>query len=236
MSGLRDAVGLLTTLGRRGGTLSARALRWFPVLGAAIGALVGACWWAADEAWNPLPAAVLVVVVDLAVTGMLHVDGLADAADGLLPHADRDRRLAIMRTPDVGAFGVAVVGITLLALVAALASQPVSVLLVVGLWMAARSLVAAVPALVPYARDEGIATSLLDGAPRWPLFCIPIAVAVAALDTGVRGATAVVVGVVAGVGVLLLARRRLGGFTGDVLGATIVVVEAVGLLVASARW
>ena len=239
MSGLRDAVGLLTTLGRASGSprsLSARALGWFPLLGAALGALVGACWWAADEVWTPLPAAVLVVLVDLALTGMLHVDGLADAADGLLPHADRDRRLAIMRAPDVGAFGVAVVGITLLALVAALASQPVSVLLVVALWMAGRSLVAAVPALVPYAREEGIATPLLEGAPRWPLVCLPLAIVVGALDTGARGTTAVVVGVVAGIGVLALARRRLGGFTGDVLGATIVVVETVGLLVASARW
>jgi adenosylcobinamide-GDP ribazoletransferase len=236
VSGLRDAVGLLTTLGRRGGSLSARALGWFPLLGAALGAFVGACWWAADEVWTPLPAAVLVVLVDLAVTGMLHMDGVADSADGLLPHADRDRRLAIMRAPDVGAFGVVVVGITLLALVTAFASQPVSVLLVVALWMGARSLVAAVPALVPYARDDGIATSLLDGAPRWPLAGVPVAVAIAALDTGWRGATAVVVGVVFGIGVLALARRRLGGFTGDVLGATIVVVETIGLLVASARW
>jgi len=236
VSGLRDAVGLLTTIGRRGGSLSARALGWFPLLGAALGALVGGCWWAATEAWKPLPAAVVVVVVDLAVTGMLHVDGLADSADGLLPHADRDRRLAIMRAPDVGAFGVAVVCMALLALVASLASQPVSVLLVVGLWAAARSLVAAVPALVPYARDEGIATALLDGAPRWPVLCLPVAAIVAALDTGARGAVAVVVGVAAGVGVLFVARRRLGGFTGDVLGATIVVVETIGLLVASARW
>jgi adenosylcobinamide-GDP ribazoletransferase len=236
VSGLKDAVGLLTTIGRRGGSLSARALGWFPVLGAALGALVGACWWAANEAWTPFPAAVVVVVADLAVTGMLHVDGLADSADGLLPHADRERRLAIMRAPDVGAFGVAVVGIVLIALVAALASQPVSVLLVVGLWMAARSLVAAVPALVPYAREDGIATSLLDGAPRWPVLGVPIAALVAAADTGARGATAVVVGVAAGIGVLLVARRRLGGFTGDVLGATIVVVETIGLLVASARW
>ena len=238
MSGLRDAVGLLTTIGRGGSprSLSARALGWFPLLGAALGALVGACWWGADEVWTPLPAAVLVVVVDLAVTGMLHVDGLADSADGLLPHADRDRRLAIMRAPDVGAFGVAVVGLALIALVAALASQPVSVLLVVGLWTASRSLVAAVPALVPYAREEGIATSLLDGAPRWPVLCLPVAAIAAALDTGARGAVAVVVGVAAGVGVLFVARRRLGGFTGDVLGATIVVVQTIGLLVASARW
>ena len=236
MTRVRDAVGLLTTFGRRGGELRARAFAWFPIVGAALGAIVGGCWWAADRLWTGLVPAVVVVAADLAVTGMLHVDGLADSADGLLPHATRDRRLAIMRTPDVGAFGVAVVAIALLAEVGALASQPVSVLLVVGLWAAARSLVASVPAYVPYARDEGIASTLLDGAPRWPAFTVPVAVAVAAVGSGVRGGVAVSAGVLAGVCIVALARRRLGGFTGDVLGATIVVVETVGLIVAAGRW
>src|SRR4051812_18747118 len=100
---MRDALGLLTTFGRRGGALSSRSLLWFPVIGAGLGAIVGGAWWVADQAWSPLAAAVIVVIVDLAVTGMLHLDGLADSADGLLPHATRERRLEIMRTPDVGA-------------------------------------------------------------------------------------------------------------------------------------
>jgi adenosylcobinamide-GDP ribazoletransferase len=236
VTALRDAVGLLTTFGRRGGELRSRAFCWFPVVGAGLGALVGGCWWAADRAWAGLVPAVVVVIADLGVTGMLHVDGLADSADGLLPHATRDRRLAIMRQPDIGAFGATVVVVVLLAQVSALASQPVSVLLIVGLWGAARSLVASVPAYMPYARDEGIASGLVDGAPRWPAFTVPLSVAVAAAGSGVRGGVAVVVGVVAGVGILVLAHRRLGGFTGDVLGATIVVVETVGLVVAAGRW
>jgi adenosylcobinamide-GDP ribazoletransferase len=236
VTGLREAVSLLTTVGRRGGALSARALGWFPVLGAVLGTLIGTCWWLADEVWTPVVAAVVVVAVDLAATGMLHVDGVADSADGLLPHAGRERRLSIMRTPDVGAFGVAVLALVLIARVAALAAQPVSVLLVVGLWMASRSLVASVPRLMPYARAEGIATPLLDGAPRWPALAVPVAVAVAAIDVGLKGAVSVTVGAAAGIGVLLVARRRIGGFTGDVLGATVVVVETVGLVVAAARW
>lgn len=234
---MRDALGLLTTFGRRGGALTSRALPWFPLVGAALGALVGGAWWVADRAWSPLPAAVIVVVVDLAATGMLHVDGLADSADGLLPHATRERRLEIMRTPDVGAFGVTVVAITLVLIVAALATQPVSVLLVVALWCVARSLVAAVPSILPAARPEGMAADLVGGGHRiLVLLALPAAVALAAWDAGVAGAVGVVAGVLAGAAVVALAARRLGGFTGDVLGAAIVVTEAVGLLVAAARW
>jgi adenosylcobinamide-GDP ribazoletransferase len=231
-----DALGLLTTFGRRGGALTARALPWFPVVGAALGAVVGGVWWLADQAWAPLPAAVVVVIVDLAATGMLHVDGLADSADGLLPHATRERRLEIMRTPDVGAFGIAVVATTLLLLVAALSSQSVSVLLVVALWCVARSLVAAVPALVPAARPAGMAASVVDGATPWTLAVVPAAVALGAWGAGVAGMAGVVAGVVAGAALLVFAVRRLGGFTGDVLGAVIVITETVGLLVAAARW
>jgi adenosylcobinamide-GDP ribazoletransferase len=233
---MRDALSLLTTIGRRGGALTARALPWFPIVGAALGALVGGAWWVADQAWPPLAAAVVAVVVDLAVTGMLHVDGLADSADGLLPHATRERRLEIMRAPDVGAFGVTAVVAVLLVEVAGLASRRPSVLLVVALWCAARSLVAVVPAVVPYARPGGMATNLVEGATRWPLLALPVAVGLGAWGAGVGGAVAVVVGLLAGIGVIAVARQRLGGFTGDVLGATIVVTQAVGLLAAAARW
>ncbi|TMK63295.1 MAG: adenosylcobinamide-GDP ribazoletransferase [Actinobacteria bacterium] len=117
---MREALGFLTVLGGPH-ELTPRALRWFPVVGAAVGALVGVVWWSANLVFAPLLAAVLAVAADLLLTGMLHVDGLADAADGLLPHAARERRLAIMRAPDIGAYAVAVVGVVLVTRVAALA-------------------------------------------------------------------------------------------------------------------
>ncbi len=233
---MRDALAFLTTFGRRGGRLRPGAFGWFPLVGAALGALLGGVWWLGERWWPAPVAAAIVVAVDLGATGMLHFDGLADAADGLLPHASRERRLAIMRAPDVGAFAVAAVALALVLRVTALASRPVSVLLLIGLWAAARSLVASVPSTMRYARDVGIASPLLDGAPRWPALTIPIALAGAALGAGVAGATGVAAGVLAGVGVLVLAQRRIGGFTGDVLGATIVVAETVGLVVAAAKW
>jgi adenosylcobinamide-GDP ribazoletransferase len=233
---MRDALGLLTTIGRRGGALSSAALRWFPLVGGALGALLGAWWWLADRWWPAGIAAALVVVADLALTGLLHVDGLADAADGLLPHASRERRLAIMRSPEVGAFGVAVVVAALVLRTVTLASQIPTITLLAAVWCACRSVVASVPAFVPYARDDGIASPLLAGAPRWPAGVALVAGAIAALDLGVAGAAAVLAAVLGVVGVIALGLRRIGGFTGDVLGAAIVVGETVGLVIGSARW
>jgi adenosylcobinamide-GDP ribazoletransferase len=230
------ALSLLTIFGRAREP-TARAWRWFPLVGAAIGALVGGVWWLGDHVFPPLVAAVLVVAADLAVTGMLHFDGLADSADGLLCHAKRSERLRIMRTPDVGAFGAIAVVVILLACVAALSVQPVSILLIVALWCASRTVVAALPGVVPYARDEGIASPMLTTpASAWPVIALIPAVVVATVADGYRGGAATAATVVGAIGVAALAKRRVGGFTGDVLGAAIVVGETLGLIVAAAKW
>jgi adenosylcobinamide-GDP ribazoletransferase len=233
---MREALAFLTVVGRPA-TPTPRALRWFPIVGAAVGAVVGSVWWLADRAFPALLAAALAVAADLALTGLLHADGLADAADGLLPHAARDRRLEIMRTPGVGAFGVVVLVVVLVTRVGALAARPADIGLIVGLWCASRTLVAVAPAWLPYARDAGLASTLV-AAPASPVVGLALAPAgaLAVLTVGWVGAAAVTVAVVAGGAVLALGRVRLGGFTGDVLGAAIVVGETAGLVVAGARW
>jgi adenosylcobinamide-GDP ribazoletransferase len=232
---MRAAFAFLTTLGGSAPP-GPTTLRWFPVVGAGVGALVGGAWWGAGELWPPVVAAGLAVVVDLGVTGLLHWDGLADSGDGLLAPMDRERRLAVMRAPDVGAFGVVVVVAVLVLRFAALAAAEPDVLLVVGVWAAARAIAATVPRVVPYARPDGLASAFLGRPTWWPMAALPVAVAVAAAGAGVAGAAAVG-GVALGAGaVVALAARRLGGFTGDVLGAAIVVGETTGLVVAAARW
>jgi adenosylcobinamide-GDP ribazoletransferase len=233
---MRAAFAFLTVLGGAS-TPTPRALRWFPIVGCVVGGLVGAVWWAAGEAMLALPAAVVAVAADLAVTGMLHVDGLADASDGLLPHAERERRLRIMREPGIGAYGVAVVAITLVARVAGFASIGPDIALVVGLWCASRTAIALAPAWLPYARDEGLAAAFVSSpATRWVALGFPVAGALAWLGQGAPGLVAVIAVAIVSLGVLVLARVRIGGYTGDVLGAAIVLAETVGLLVAGARW
>jgi adenosylcobinamide-GDP ribazoletransferase len=213
----------------------ARTLRWFPVVGAALGGALGGIWWAAGELFPPGLAAAIVVAADLALTGLLHLDGLADAADGLLPPLDRERRLAVMRQPDVGAFALAVVPTVLLVRWVALAEQPVEPWALVGLWTLSRTAMAVAPAVVAYARPEGLATAFLGGAHRWLAVAALPAVGALLLADSTRGAPAAAGAAVAAAAVLALAQRRLGGFTGDVLGAAAVLAETTGLVILAAR-
>jgi adenosylcobinamide-GDP ribazoletransferase len=214
-----------------------QTLTWFPFAGAALGLVLGAVWWGAERVWPAAVAAAIVVAADLALTGLLHVDGLADSADGLLPHLDRARRLEVMAAPDVGAFGVAAVVAVLLLRWAALATTAPSPLLLGGLWCASRTAMAVAALKVPYARPGGLASAFLGGHTlSTALIGAVLATGLAFAGPGVPGIAAVA-GVVAGAaGVVALARRRIGGFTGDVLGASGMVGETAGLVVAAARW
>ena len=236
-----SAIVFLTSLGRAREPDQA-TFDWFPLVGALIGGAVGLVWWGAGELWTPLVAAALAVTADVALTGALHVDGLADTADGVLPHLDRERRLAVMSEPDVGAFGVTAVVLVLGLRVTVLASLEPDVALLAALWCASRTVMAVAARSVPYARPAGgLARAFLGRSP------VPVALGGAAVATviavvAVGGPSipvallAVVAVACAGAAVVGLARRRLGGFTGDVLGAAGLVGETVGLLVAAARW
>lgn len=236
-----SAVGFLTVFGPSH-LPDTRTFRWFPLVGALIGLVLGGLWWAADRVFPAPLAAALVLAADLAVTGLLHVDGLADSADGLLPPLGRERRLAIMRQPDIGAFAAAVLPTVLLVRWAALAGQTVSPLLLAGLWCLSRTTMATVPGLVRYARSEGLASAFLapdSGAARAAAVGVPgslFALGLAVAGRGWAGLGAVGAAVAMAAVVVEFARRRLGGFTGDVLGAAAVLAETAGLVAAAARW
>ncbi|HEV3401876.1 MAG TPA: adenosylcobinamide-GDP ribazoletransferase, partial [Acidimicrobiales bacterium] len=157
---MRRALAFLTPLGGPVAP-SPAALPWFPVVGAVLGLAVGGTWWAVSEVWPPAVAAAVVVAVDLALTGMLHLDGLVDSADGLLPPLDRERRLEVMADPRAGAFGVGAATAVLLLRWAALSGLRPRPLLLAGLWCASRSVMATVARSVPYARPSGLAGAFL---------------------------------------------------------------------------
>lgn len=242
MNGPRSAVAFLTPLGGAASP-GPSALAWFPAVGAAMGALLGLVWWSTEHLWPAPVAAAIVVGADLALTGLLHIDGLVDTADGLLPHLDRARRLAVMREPSVGAFGIATGGIVLLARYAALESIRPSVLLLTGIWCGSRAVMSVTPSLLRYARADtgGLATAFLSEGRVLPgvvaavtgtagLLCATL------LWRPLGGAVAALSGLAAAALVLWFAVRRIGGFTGDVLGAAGVLFETVALVVAAARW
>ncbi len=233
---MRRALAFLTPLGGAAAPAPS-ALAWFPVVGAAMGLVLGAVWWLAAQLWAPPLAAAVVVAADLALTGMLHLDGLVDSADGLLPPlADPARRLEVMADPAAGAFGVGT-AVTVLGLRwAALAALAPSAVLLGALWCASRLAMAVAARTVPYARPAGgLATAFLDPGRRYlPVGGILRGAALTAMGRGDAVLGVAVLGLSAAA-VVGLAARRIGGFTGDVLGAAGMVGETLGLLAAAAH-
>jgi adenosylcobinamide-GDP ribazoletransferase len=233
---VRRALAFLTPMGGAA-TPDRRTLAWFPLAGAAIGAALGLVWWGADRLWPALVAAGVVVAADLALTGMLHLDGLVDSADGLLAHMPAERRLEVMAEPTVGAFGVSVAMATVLVRFAALAVVAPDVLLIVAVWCASRTVMALAASRLPYARSNGLASAFIDPGrrPLTALYGVVLALGLG-LVAGVPAAAAVVTAFAVGAGVVAFGRARLGGFTGDVLGAAGYLGETAALLVGAARW
>jgi cobalamin synthase/adenosyl cobinamide kinase/adenosyl cobinamide phosphate guanylyltransferase len=236
-----QALAFLTPLGGAASPTQA-AFLWFPVVGALLGLALGTIWWATDDGLGTLAAAALVVATDLALTGALHFDGLLDSADGLLPHMTPERRLAVMAEPHVGAFAVATGTTTLLLRAAALAALGAArPLLLAALWCLSRTAMAVTALTGSYARTSGLASSFLSEPARGegPPWVAPAAIGtilvfgLAAIDDA-GSVIAMLAAAAAAAGVADLARRRIGGFTGDTLGAGGVVAETVGLLAAVA--
>lgn len=246
---MRAAIAFLSPFGRASDP-TGRTMEWFPYVGIVIGSVVGALWWGAERAFPPELAAAIAVGGDAVVTGGLHLDGLADAADGLLAPMSRQRRLEVMRDPAVGAFGAVALVVVLLLRFASFAGAHPTLLAVGALWGISRAAMVVIAWSLPYARrGGGLATAFVGGAddpplrarPAWPSVVLVVAgvalcVALAVVVVGVRGLAMVGAAVLSCAAVAVLARTRLGGFTGDVLGAAGVVGETVGLMVLAARW
>jgi adenosylcobinamide-GDP ribazoletransferase len=220
---VRDAVAFLTRLPVGSGRLSPRAAIFFPVVGVALGALVGGAALGLKEHTAPLLAGALAVALELILTGALHVDGLADSADGLAGR-DREHSLAIMRDHSVGAYGASALTLDLLTKAAALAAIE-DLLPVVAAYALSRAAPLPLAAALPYARAEGTGRAL-DRLSPW------IAAAGVALAVGVGMLAPVTIAAAALVtaGVWWLARRRLNGVTGDVMGAAVELAATAALV------
>ena len=241
----RAAVAVLTPLGpgakaKAAPAPSSRTMAYFPAVGAALGCAVGWGWRLAGRRLAPLPAAALAVAADAVLTGALHLDGLADAADGLLAHVPARSRLEIMAEPGVGTFGNVALGLSLIARTSALSSMAPSPALLGAIYCTSRSVMVIGSRALPYARENGLATAFLPARPGSDAALVTAvagagaALALAWACRGRQGAEAVLTGWAAGALVLALARRRLGGFTGDVLGAAGTLCETAALVVAAA--
>jgi adenosylcobinamide-GDP ribazoletransferase len=238
VNGLLLAVRYLTVvpLGRgtphRGIGALGRAAPWFPVVGLGLGAVLALTEQVTHRIFPSLLAALLTVTAWKLLTGGLHLDGLADCLDGLVG-VDAEQRLRIMSDSRIGAFGA--VGLILFLLLELVALSELGPSLRWRTLVAAPVVGRATPALLACcfvaARGQGQGASFGAGVqPR----AVPLAFGLAAVVTGLAlGLVGLVALLVAGLVSLTLGwffSRRLGGITGDVLGAGVEVAELVVVL------
>jgi adenosylcobinamide-GDP ribazoletransferase len=201
----------------------ARAARCFPLVGLGIGLAGGVVYALAVElGLPPLPAAVLAVAATVLVTGALHEDGLADTVDGFGGGHSRDDKLRIMRDSRIGAYGVIALVLMLGAQVAALAalsdSGDVAASLIVA-HAASRALLVPVMHLEVAARSDGLAASAGRPTAAVALWALGLGGLLALIFAGLDGLLATAIAAAIAWGMVRLARRQIGGITGDVLGA-----------------
>jgi adenosylcobinamide-GDP ribazoletransferase len=216
-----------------------RAHRVFPLIGAVIGAVVGlVCLGLRVIGVPDLAAAALALGASAILTGALHEDGLADVADGFGGGRDKDAKLEIMRDSRLGTYGALILLVSFVARVAALAAIPDG-FVVPGLIAAhalARGVLPAMSMNLPYARSDGLARNA--GQPDMAIAAtaagVALLIALLVLSWG-NAFWAAVMAVLSAGGMAWLARRQVGGQTGDVLGGAEQVAETTILVLLAAR-
>jgi adenosylcobinamide-GDP ribazoletransferase len=208
-----------------------KAAGWFPVIGALMGGLVATVFYGLSLILPHLLAATLATAVWIALTGGLHLDGLADCCDGMMHASSRERRLEIMKDPRLGTFGAIGLVLTILLKVICLYSMPASLAWVALPFAAGLGRYLLLPAgRQPLARPGGMGADFASGLNRTVILWSALVVVLLTALAGWRGLLVVLVVHVVTWGVLSLAKARLGGVTGDVLGLVVELAELVTLL------
>ena len=212
----------------------------FPLVGAGIGAIAGLVFLTVQLlGLGDWPAALLALLASMLLTGALHEDGLADTVDGLAGGRSREQKLAIMRDSRLGTFGVLALVLSVGLRAAALArigEMIYAVLALIAAHALSRALLAPALAVLMPARADGLGAAA--GRPGQvsavASVALGIVIALAALGP-LHGAIAFALSGAAVFAMAALARRQIGGYTGDVLGALQQIGEIVILLAAAAR-
>jgi len=213
------------------------AVPYFPVVGAILGGVAYLLALPITRLFPPYLAAVLMTTTLVVLSGGLHLDGLADSADGLFSSRPRERALEIMRDSHIGVMGVIWLLLIFLLKVTALGAMPASraAKSIFLMPVAGRVMMLFMMAALPYVRGkDGLATIFYRRARGWGLLWGLILLLVCALTVGgPSGIAAVGASGVIALCFGLYCRQRLGGTTGDTLGAVSELAEtAVAVMMA----
>lgn len=221
----------------------ARSARWFPLVGGLLGGISVAALWLLSRVFPPLVTAVLIVAIDAALTGAMHFDGLADTADGFGGGHTRADVLRIMRDHAIGSYGAIALVLVIALKIATIATLAASRYAVPGLLLApalGRWSAVILSATESYARPPeddgpysvGSPTRFVD---RRELIIATVTAVTFAVAVGRWfGAAALMLVAVASIYWGWRCRRRIGGVTGDTLGAGVEISECLVLLLFTA--
>ncbi len=210
----------------------ARAARWFPLVGVLVALPAAGIWLAASALLPPFAAAGLALGFVALVTGALHEDGLADAADGLFGGRTKERALEIMRDSRIGPFGAVALVFVIGLRWSALAALPpaAGALALIAALPAGRAAMVLLLARGRYARSEGAAAEA-GGVGVAELAVALLTALTAAALAGWAGLVGLALALALAALLLRVAARKVGGYTGDVLGAAEQIGTTAALLV-----
>lgn len=217
----------------------ARSARYFPLVGVLVGLLTAIVFLVTSEILPPEIAAGLTIAAGIVLTGGLHEDGLADCCDGLGGGATREHALEIMRDSRVGTFGAAalILSIGLRWAVLARFTPDQGLIALVMCHTISRAMIPPVLVSGHYARSRGLASSVAEGVTGLEAaFAMILAFAIAMIAGPVFGLAAFAAAIIAGGLMLSILMYRLGGYTGDGLGAIQQVAEIAILIVLAGVW
>jgi adenosylcobinamide-GDP ribazoletransferase len=216
----------------RDGSLARHGLmshaRDFPLAGIVVGLFSGGVFFIAGQIWSQLLAALLAMIASIVITGALHEDGLADTADGFGGGWTREQRLSIMKDSRLGTYGVLALGLGIAMRVSALAmlTSNVGFWALVAVHAGARFAPVSMLAMQDYAGDPATAKTLYPAArlawteAGYALFWAAIAVLPILLMRPTATIAGIALGGVMALALALYSQRAIGGYCGDVLGAS----------------
>ena len=229
---LRNAFGLLTRLPVAGASPVGSCWAW-PVVGAVVNALAAAMSILLADIGLPAGfAAVCALTVAILLTGGLHEDGLADTADGFWGGRTMERRLEIMKDSRIGSYGVLALILSLMAratLITELLSKGEALFALIVAGSLSRAIMPGLMATLPFARNGGLAASIGRPHKAAAIASFTLGTVISFGLCGIPGLAATLAAFLAAVIVAISARSKIGGQTGDVLGASQQLAEIAAL-------
>ena len=214
------------------------AAPWFPIVGIVVGAIVGGVAWGISNLTTPLVGAAIGVLVGVAVTGAFHEDGLADIADAFVGGWTIEQRLKILKDPLHGSYGVAALCGSIVLRVCALSSIAPQKMFTVAIaaHCFARAGALALMLTTSLARHDGLGSDYVSSLRTSRVITsLGVSLLIVIALTGIWSIAVVGATIVGAITIRWWSKKKIGGITGDVLGAAEQISEALILVALSAR-